>query len=98
MVSVNYFVQCLPIYAIDLPNKKGGIKMVYYLRAIYQDNTTRLGTFGNRVFSGKDIKRVIANFKKEWRGKSIFGEKIIGVEVETCQRTYNEGKKERFFF
>jgi len=27
MVSVNYFAQCLPIYAIDLPNKKGGITM-----------------------------------------------------------------------
>jgi predicted secreted protein len=72
--------------------------MVYYLRAIYEDMSTRLGTHANRVFKGKDINRVIQNFKKVWNGTIDKGQKIIGVEVEICQRTYSDGIKKRFFF
>lgn len=71
---------------------------MYYLYAIYDDQTTRLGTFANRTFEGSDINRVIRNFKKEWFGVTDRGHKIIGVEVEICQRKFDDGVKKRIFF
>lgn len=64
--------------------------MVYYLRAIYEDGSTRLGTWGNDVFKGISLKRKLANFKKLYYNKiNMHGQKIIGVEVETCERTFS---------
>jgi len=67
--------------------------MVYYLRAIYkslnENDYTCLGTWGNDVFKGKSIKRKLTNFRKAYQGKkNMNGDKIVGVEVETCERTY----------
>lgn len=65
--------------------------MVYYLRCIYEGDYTRLGTFGNDVFTGKSLKRKLANFRKKYEGtKNMAGDKVIGVEVETCQRAYSD--------
>ncbi len=69
-----------------------------YLRAIYEDGTTRLGTFANRTFEGRDINRVIRNFEKQWAGVTDRGFKIIGVEVETCLRKYDDGTIQRIMF
>jgi len=64
--------------------------MVWYLSSIYEDGSTRLGTWGNDVFKGKSLKRKLTNFKKIWNGReSRRGEKIIGVKVEYCERTYS---------
>ena len=71
---------------------------MYYLRAIYEDGSTRLGTFANRTFGGRDISRVIQSFKKQWSGVVDRGSRIIGVEVEQCLRKYDEGTKTRILF
>jgi hypothetical protein len=64
--------------------------MVYYLRAVYEGDYTSLGTWGNDVFKGKSLKRKLTNFRKIYEGRKNFsGHKIIGVEVETCDRTYS---------
>jgi hypothetical protein len=71
---------------------------MYYLRAIYDDGTTRLGTFANRCFRGSDINKVIQNFKKQWFGVCDRGE-IIGVQVECCLRTLDDPiKTKKIFF
>jgi len=57
----------------------------YFLYAIYEDNTTRCGTYANRLFKGKRIDIVIRNFQKMWHGHVYAGQKIIGVEVVKCQ-------------
>jgi hypothetical protein len=73
--------------------------MVYYLSAIYEDDTTRLGTFANRVFRGKDINRVVKNFEKQWKNKTHMDvKKIIGVQVESCLTAYSEGIKHKVYF
>jgi len=65
--------------------------MVYYLRSIYEDGSTRLGTWGNDVFRGKSLKRKLTNFKKIYDGrKAMDGSKIIGVQVEYCQSSYSD--------
>ena len=71
---------------------------MYYLRAIYDDGTTRLGTFANRCFRGSDINKVIRNFKKQWFGVCDRGE-IIGVQVECCLKTLDDPiKTKKIFF
>lgn len=71
---------------------------MYYLSAIYDDDKTRLGTHANRIFRGGDINRVIQNFKKMWYNTTDRGNRIIGVEVEYCLRSYAPGDKKRIYF
>ncbi len=72
---------------------------MYYLRAIYKDGNTRLGTFGNRTFEGRDINRVIQNFKKNFYSRADWdGNNIVGVEVEYCVRKYADGVKKKVIF
>jgi hypothetical protein len=64
--------------------------MVYYLRSVYEDGRTRLGTWGNDVFKGVSLKRKLTNFKKLYQNKKAMdGKKIIGVEIEHCERTFS---------
>lgn len=69
----------------------------YFLCGIYEDNTTRCGTYANRVFKGKDINRVVRNFKNIWNGHVYRGQRIISVEVTKCNG-YQEISKENIYF
>ena len=66
----------------------------YYLSAIYKDNKTKLGTFGNTVFEGKSLKRKLANFKTYV--KSI--PNTIGIEIDCCINGYHSISVERIYF
>lgn len=75
--------------------------MRYYLSAIYSDNNTKLGTWGNTVFENKNLKRQIAIFKKNFNGKKLWTdsvEKIIGVEIELCSNGYNSLSIQKIIF
>ena len=64
--------------------------MVYYLRCIYEDGSTCLGTWGNDIFKGVSLQRKLTNFKRIWnKRKDMHGRTIVGVEVEYCERTYS---------
>jgi len=84
------------------PGGREDFKMYrYYLSAIYSDNKTKLGTWGNEVFEGKSLKRKLSNFKKNWHGKKQWAdsvEKIIGVEIDVCSNGYHSLSIERIIF
>ena len=63
--------------------------MVYYLSCLYENGEVRLGTFGNTIYKGHAIETKLKKFKDFWYGrKNINGIRVIGVQIEICERTY----------